>query len=74
MNSFQVLIQKIVSLLEKGLNVIIHCHAGLGRTGLVASCLLISLGYNYKEAIEKVRAIRRGSIPKVKQEIFIEKF
>ncbi len=55
-------------------NVLIHCAAGLGRTGLVFACLLVSLGKKPKEAIEITRRVRPGTIETAPQVAFIYDF
>jgi len=37
--SFAQMISHVFSLLKKGCNVAVHCHAGIGRTGLTVACL-----------------------------------
>ena len=39
-------------------NVVIHCHAGVGRTGMFIAAMLISAGFNTQQA---VNAVRRSS-------------
>ena len=53
--------------------VMVHCAAGIGRTGTVLACYLIKYQkYSAKNAIEKVRKERPGSIQSERQEIVIE--
>ena len=43
--------------------VMVHCAAGLGRAGTILTCYLIAhKGYSAKDAIEKIRNERPGSI------------
>jgi ADP-ribosyl-[dinitrogen reductase] hydrolase len=42
--------------------VALHCRGGMGRTGLVAACLLVELGETPAAAIERVRRARPGTI------------
>ena len=37
-----------------GRNVLIHCAAGIGRTGLAAASVMMQLGYSVQEAISAV--------------------
>lgn len=50
----------------------VHCTAGLGRTGTMLACYLVSRGTSAFDAINRVRAIRPGSIETLKQEQVIE--
>src|SRR5581483_893008 len=52
--------------------VAVHCGAGLGRTGTILACYLVSRGSSAEEAIERVRAMRPGSIETAEQEAVIE--
>lgn len=55
--------------------VAIHCHAGLGRTGLViAAYLVFALGQQAPVAIDHVRSHRPLSIQTTKQAAFIKDF
>ncbi|MSQ06189.1 MAG: protein tyrosine phosphatase [Dehalococcoidia bacterium] len=42
--------------------VVVTCAAGIGRTGTVLACYLVSTGYAPEDAIQFVRGLRPGSI------------
>lgn len=53
---------RILGSLRGGERVLIHCAAGLGRTGMLAAMLLTELGVSPADAIRRVRAARPGAI------------
>jgi atypical dual specificity phosphatase len=53
--------------------VMVHCAAGMGRAGTILACYLIKYqNYSAKDAIEKVRTERPGSIQSELQEYAVE--
>lgn len=48
----------ILSLLQAGNTVAIHCKGGSGRTGLMAAILMTQLGYSKADATAKVQGLR----------------
>ena len=56
-------LERLDNELKSGRNVVIHCRQGVGRTGLVASCLLINQGLDAQTAINRIQTARGVSIP-----------
>jgi protein-tyrosine phosphatase len=54
-------VRTIADDLRAGQSVLLHCAAGIGRTGTVAACVLRALGVPAAEALARVR--RAGSNP-----------
>lgn len=54
-------IEQLAQALQAGDHVLLHCAAGLGRTGTVAACVLKRLGVAQSEAMATVQ--RAGSNP-----------
>lgn len=54
-----------------GHGVVVHCLAGLGRTGTVAARILIEAGLAPREALERVRAARPGAVQSTAQRDYV---
>ncbi len=54
-----IILMKLLSILKSGQDILIHCHAGRGRTGLIVIGLLVSLGMTAKDAYQKVNKVRK---------------
>jgi len=59
-------VAQIAGALRQGDAVLLHCAAGIGRTGTAAACVLKALGLAADEALERVR--RAGSNPQNAQQ------
>jgi ADP-ribosyl-[dinitrogen reductase] hydrolase len=57
--------------LQKGQKILIHCAAGYGRTGMMTATLLVAMGIDAEKAVENVRLVRPGTIETPEQEAFI---
>lgn len=61
--------------LSAGRNVLVHCRQGIGRTGLMAACLLIKSGMSPGAAVESVSAARGLAVPETpEQREWIERY
>ena len=57
------LVGQIVGIVGRGTSVLVHCGGGIGRAGVVATLVLVSLGWDLGEASTHVRASRPGAGP-----------
>tara|TARA_Y100000739_G_scaffold218787_2_gene216565 strand:+ start:631 stop:1149 length:519 start_codon:yes stop_codon:yes gene_type:complete len=68
------LLEDMKEVLKPNNSVLIHCHAGLGRTGLLAAIFLVSMGLTAESAIKTIRTTRPGSIETIEQERYIKEW
>ena len=61
-------LERVDQALSSGKNVVVHCRQGIGRTGLVAACLLVSKGRTPESAIEELSSVRGVSIPETSEQ------
>jgi protein-tyrosine phosphatase len=54
--------------LSTGRNVLVHCRQGIGRSGLVAACLLVKKGMSPGAAVASVSAVRGLSVPETPEQ------
>ncbi len=70
---FKQCIKKTTDSLINGEVILIHCLGGIGRTGLVACCILQTLGLEQNDAKERVK--QSGSGPETREQLnFIANF
>jgi protein-tyrosine phosphatase len=74
MDAAHKLVARIVRVLERGHDVVVHCWGGLGRAGTIAASCLVAQGSPSEEAIALVRATREGAIQTAAQEQFVRDF
>lgn len=65
-------LQEVADLLRAGKKVAVHCHAGIGRTGMFSACLAQEvLGLTPQESIEWVRQYIPGAVETEYQNQFV---
>ncbi|MCJ7715956.1 MAG: dual specificity protein phosphatase family protein [Anaerolineales bacterium] len=62
-NSFLEFVTYLAQSINAGQSVLIHCAAGIGRTGLAAASIMMQLGYSIQEAISSI--YDAGSNPEI---------
>ena len=61
-------VRELSELVDGGNKVAVHCGAGLGRTGTMIACYLVSTGMPAEEALGEIRRRRPGSVESRAQE------
>lgn len=61
-------LESLKTTLAAGRNALIHCRQGVGRTGLVAACLLIGNGISPGAAVAEISSARGVSVPETKEQ------
>ena len=57
------LVDRVVSFLRDGSSVAIHCRAGIGRSSLIAACVLLKLGFRREEIFPLLSRVRGVPVP-----------
>lgn len=65
------LCRTILAALEEGLPVLVHCKAGIGRTGTILACCLVALGRTPEDAVREIRRSNPSYIQTETQERFV---
>ena len=65
--------ERLRGLLLAGESVVLHCMAGLGRTGTIAGKLMVELGVDPDVAITRIRSARPGTIQTIFQEAYVRR-
>jgi protein-tyrosine phosphatase len=61
-------LERVSGVLSAGKNVLVHCRQGIGRSGLVAACLLVKKGISPGAAIASISAARGMSVPETAEQ------
>ena len=67
-------VEAIQQALAANQRVAVHCAAGLGRTGTLLACYLVSTGMDPSAAIARIRSARPGSVETPEQEAAVSAF
>jgi len=60
---FAVLVDQLVAHLRNCRSVVVHCRAGIGRSSLIAACVLVNLGLSPDAAFSAIEMTRGCPVP-----------
>lgn len=69
MREFSTLIENTFVDLTNGIGVAVHCRAGIGRSGMLAACVLQRSGCTFDDAIQSVTDARGIPIPDTAEQL-----
>jgi protein-tyrosine phosphatase len=61
-------LERLNARLSSGKNVVVHCRQGVGRSGLIAACLLVTKGLHPSAAVESISAARGVAVPETREQ------
>lgn len=70
----QLVTAAVNAMLARGRGVVITCRAGIGRTGTMLSCVLVSRGYTPRQAFDLMRKGGRTPFETLAQQVAIERW
>lgn len=62
-------VQRLADLVKAGKGVAIHCFAGIGRSSLIAACVLVTLGINPQAVFELIKRSRGCEVPDTREQL-----
>ncbi|HUB26531.1 MAG TPA: protein-tyrosine phosphatase family protein [Tepidisphaeraceae bacterium] len=66
---FRQFVSEIVARLKKGSFILIHCRAGIGRSSLVAACVMGAIGIDPATAFRQITLARGCSVPDTTEQL-----
>lgn len=64
--------EALLALVQSGATIVIHCHGGSGRTGMMAAILMLELGYDADFVRTQIQQIRPKSLKSAVQVAYLE--
>ena len=61
-------VQRLAEFVKAGKGVAIHCYAGIGRSSLIAACVLVALGINPRAAFGLIKNSRGCEVPDTREQ------
>jgi protein-tyrosine phosphatase len=65
---FELFINQLLERARNGKSVVIHCRAGIGRSSLIAACVLIRMGSSPSQAFQLIEHARGCPVPETPEQ------
>lgn len=62
------LADKLTGELDSGRSVVVHCRQGIGRSSLVAASVMVSLGENPEQVLDRIESVRGRPVPDTEEQ------
>jgi protein-tyrosine phosphatase len=62
------LVGKVIELASEGKSIIIHCRQGVGRSAMIAACMLAEGGMSVADEFERIREARGCPVPETEDQ------
>lgn len=67
--NFRNFIGRLEERIAAGNSIIVHCRMGIGRSSIIAGCLLLKSGYKTSEVIQHISKVRGLRVPDTEEQI-----
>jgi protein-tyrosine phosphatase len=64
----QKIVAQLASLVSEGKSLVIHCRQGIGRSSMIAACVLVGGGGSVADAFEKIELARGCQVPDTREQ------
>jgi len=64
-----VLAKRLLQEIQSGESLVVHCYAGIGRTGMICSCILMENGLSAEDAMALTSEKRQLSVPETQEQV-----
>jgi protein-tyrosine phosphatase len=68
-NKIDSLIETLYQKTQTGNSVVIHCRMGIGRSSIIAGCILLKAGFKTDHILQKITSARGLKVPDTDQQI-----
>lgn len=65
----ELLIDQLYQKIQNGNSVVIHCRMGIGRSSIIAGCILLKVGFKTEQVLQIITAARGPKVPDTYQQV-----